>query len=111
MITIDFFLFQLNIIKSNKKFLIIDKYMKINIFFDFFYGKLQNNFNVDFLRINKKKKVDLENKKNIFIFFFTRLNYLSYFNIKRFRKIKIDYLLVFTNIIKHYINFNFFKFL
>ena len=107
MITIDFFIFKLFILKSDKHSLLIDKYLKIHIFFDFFYGKLQNNFNINFLRSNNKKKVNWSNKKNIFLYFFTKLNYLSYSNIKKFRIIKIDYLLIFTNIIKSYITFNF----
>jgi len=51
MLTIDFFFFKLNLLKNkekSKKILIINKFIKINIFFDFFYGKLQNNFNISF---------------------------------------------------------------
>lgn len=108
-ITIDFFLFKLNILDDNNKILLIDKYMKINVFFEFFYGKLQNNFNLDFPISKLRRKINSKNKIHIYLYFISKLNSLNYFNIKKFKLININFFLIFTNIIKYYIDFKFFK--
>lgn len=109
--TIEFFWFKYHLIKNkkkSKKLSIISKWIKIEVFFDFFYGKLQNDFNVNFWRAKLKRRMRWKKKRSIFTFIFSRLNYLSYNNIKKFKIININYLLIFTNIIKYYVDFNFF---
>lgn len=93
--------FKIFLIKNKLK---KEEYIELYFFYNLFYGKLQNNFNIDFIKFNTKIM-----KKNLYYEYCHNINFIDYSNNQRFRMLNINHLLVSSNIIKHFMNFGYFK--